>query len=384
MSIARATKAADGGHGTQWTKIFLCGDMMTGRGIDQILPHPADPTLHEPYVRSAIDDVRLAEEANGPIPKPVDVAYVWGDALDEFERRRPDLRLINLETAITSSKAFEAKAINYRMSPGNLPCLTIAYIDVCSLANNHVLDWGRAGLTDTLDLLRRGGIGSVGAGRTIYEARDPAIVRFGECGRVLIFAAALESGGTPADWAARVDRSGLWWLKDLSAAAISVVRRHVRAFKQAGDVAILSLHWGENWGYDIADREIAFAHALVDEAGIDVVHGHSSHHPKAIEIYKGRPIFYGCGDFLNDYEGIRGHRAFRGDLSLMYFVTMDHESGRLVELALVPMQIRQFRLNHVSSADAAWLHRRLARECARFNVGFRLNPDGSLTWTTVC
>jgi poly-gamma-glutamate synthesis protein (capsule biosynthesis protein) len=158
----------------------------------------------------------------------------------------------------------------------------------------------------------------------------------------------------------------------------------VRAFKQAGDVAILSLHWGENWGYDIADRDIAFAHALVDEAGIDVVHGHSSHHPKAIEIYKGRPIFYGCGDFLNDYEGILGHRAFRGDLSLMYFVTMDHESGRLVELALVPMQIRQFRLNQAAADDTAWLHRRLARECARFNAGFRSNPEGSLICTTVC
>ena len=379
MSIAHETSAAEGGEKERKTKIFLCGDVMTGRGIDQVLPHPSDPLLHEVYVQSALDYVRLAEEANGPIPAPVDVAYIWGDALIPFERQRPDLRLINLETAITRSETFEAKGINYRMSPDNLPCLTAAGIDVCTLANNHMLDWGRAGLADTLDLLRRTGIKTAGAGATIDDARAPASIRFGDRGRVLVFAAALESSGVPAGWAAGVKRPGLWWFKDLSSTALDSVREQVRAFKQAGDIAILSLHWGENWGYEITEREIAFARALVDEASIDIVHGHSSHHPKAIEIYKGRPIFYGCGDLLNDYEGIRGHREFRGDLSLMYFVTMDHERRHIAELTLVPMQIKRFRLNHAAKADTTWLHQRLNRECARFDVGFTPNSDGSLT-----
>jgi poly-gamma-glutamate synthesis protein (capsule biosynthesis protein) len=53
----------------QVARLFLCGDVMTGRGIDQILPHPCDPLLHESYVKSARDYIRLAEQVNGRIPK---------------------------------------------------------------------------------------------------------------------------------------------------------------------------------------------------------------------------------------------------------------------------------------------------------------------------
>ncbi|HEV2459949.1 MAG TPA: CapA family protein, partial [Ktedonobacterales bacterium] len=76
--------------------LLLCGDVMTGRGIDQILPHPNAPGLHEPYAQSARDYVRLAEAKSGPIARPVDFAAIWGDALAELERRRPDVRIINL------------------------------------------------------------------------------------------------------------------------------------------------------------------------------------------------------------------------------------------------------------------------------------------------
>src|SRR4029453_6689562 len=122
---------------------FLCGDVMTGRGIDQILPHPSRPQLFEPYVRSAVEYVNLAERANGPIARPVDYAYVWGDALAELERVRPDARIVNLETAVTASDdAWSGKGIHYRMHPANVSCLTVAKLDCCCLANNHVLDWG--------------------------------------------------------------------------------------------------------------------------------------------------------------------------------------------------------------------------------------------------
>src|SRR5688500_14184056 len=80
--------------------LFLCGDVMTGRGIDQILPHPNNPVLYERYMKSALGYVALAEEASGPIQKPVEYSYIWGDALAELERRRPDGRIINLETAV--------------------------------------------------------------------------------------------------------------------------------------------------------------------------------------------------------------------------------------------------------------------------------------------
>ena len=128
----------------QVLRLFLCGDVMIGRGIDQVLPHPCSPILHEDYVHSALDYVRLAEEANGPIARPVAPSYIWGAALDELTHRQPDARIINLETAITRSEDFAPKGINYRVNPENADCLTAAAIDCCVLANNHVSD-GAAG-----------------------------------------------------------------------------------------------------------------------------------------------------------------------------------------------------------------------------------------------
>ncbi len=81
--------------------LFLCGDVMLGRGVDQILPNPGDPELRESYVRDARTYVALAEEANGPIPRPVGWAWPWGAALALLEQRRPDVRVVNLETSVT-------------------------------------------------------------------------------------------------------------------------------------------------------------------------------------------------------------------------------------------------------------------------------------------
>ena len=139
---------------------------MTGRGIDQILPYPSNPVIYEPYVKDAREYVRLAEEKNGVISKPVNFDYIWGDALFHLERLAPDLRIINLETSITTSEEYwRGKQINYRMNPKNTPCLTAAKIDCCSTANNHVLDWGYSGLEETLETLRKAGIKSSGAGK---------------------------------------------------------------------------------------------------------------------------------------------------------------------------------------------------------------------------
>ena len=82
---------------------------MTGRGIDQILPYPSNPVLYEPYVECALEYVAMAEQINGPIPKPVDFAYVWGDALKELSRVASAVRIINLETSITTVGDYEPK-----------------------------------------------------------------------------------------------------------------------------------------------------------------------------------------------------------------------------------------------------------------------------------
>ena len=145
--------------------LWLAGDVMTGRGIDQVQPHPVDPLLYEPVVRDAREYVRLAGAENGPVPAPVGPAYVWGEALDLIAQRHPHLRLANLETAITAyGQPWPGKTVHYRMDPRHIGCLTAAGLDACALANNHVLDWGEEGLGTTLATLQAAGIRSAGAG----------------------------------------------------------------------------------------------------------------------------------------------------------------------------------------------------------------------------
>jgi poly-gamma-glutamate capsule biosynthesis protein CapA/YwtB (metallophosphatase superfamily) len=106
-----------------------------------------------------------------------------------------------------------------------------------------------------------------------------------------------------------------------------------------------------------------------------LIHGHSSHRPIGIEIYRDRPIFYGCGDFLNDYEGIHGHEAYRPELTLMYFATVDVQTGRLSGLVLTPMQVRRFRLNRAPGEEASWLLDMLDCECRRLGSRVQRHDD---------
>ena len=339
---------------TDMITLFLCGDVMTGRGIDQILPHPSDPVIHEGYMKDARGYVEIAEKVNGPIPRSAAPAYIWGDALHELERVAPDLRIINLETSVTKSDDYwKGKGIHYRMHPENIDCITAAKVDICSLANNHVLDWGYAGLKETLETLRKAKIRGVGAGKDIKEAESPVIVEVAGKGRVIVLAFGSPTSGVPLDWAASQKRPGVNWLKDFSDDPIQGIRKRVKEVKQERDIIIASIHWGRNWGYNIPQGEIDFAHQLINEVGVDIVHGHSSHHVKGIEVYQDRLILYGCGDFLNDYEGIGGYEYYRADLGLMYFASMAPSTGKLVHLQMTPTQIKHFKVNRTSREDAS-------------------------------
>jgi poly-gamma-glutamate synthesis protein (capsule biosynthesis protein) len=348
--------------------LFLCGDVMTGRGIDQVLVHPSAPDLYEPYIRDARDYVALAEVRNGPIPRPAAPDYVWGEALGELERVDPDARIVNLETSVTSDgRAVGEKGIHYRMHPENVGCLTAARVDVCVLANNHVLDWDEVGLSETLDTLHAVGIRTVGAGRDIAEAQRPAIVSRRAGGSVKVFGVGDPSSGVPPEWAATAARSGLWLTGGLSDDAAEEIGAIVQRDRRRGEVAVVSIHWGSNWGYEVPDRHVRFAHALV-ERGVDVVHGHSSHHPRPIEVYRDKLILYGCGDFLNDYEGITGHEAYRCDLPILYLAEYDAPSARLVSVRLVPMRLRRMRLERASTEETAWTRDQLARVSRPFGT----------------
>jgi poly-gamma-glutamate capsule biosynthesis protein CapA/YwtB (metallophosphatase superfamily) len=341
--------------------LFLCGDVMLGRGVDQILPYPGDPRLRESYVTDARQYVALAEEANGPIPRPVGFAWPWGEALGILDDVAPDVRVVNLETAVTRSGEFApGKAVHYRMNPANLPALTVARPDVCVLANNHVLDFGVPGLEETLDVL-----GTVaGAGRDLREAEEPA-----RAGRVVVIAFGLASSGVPPGWAATADRPGV--------VNGPPETGRLRRLKRPGDIVVASVHWGSNWGYDVGPEQVRLAHRLVD-AGADVVHGHSSHHPRPIEVYRGRLILYGCGDLIDDYEGIGGYEEYRDDLRLMYFPSLDAATGELAGLRIAVLRARRMRLEEAPRTDVAWTRDLLDRISRPFGTEVAHETAGML------
>jgi poly-gamma-glutamate capsule biosynthesis protein CapA/YwtB (metallophosphatase superfamily) len=358
--------------------LFVCGDVMTGRGIDQVLPNPCSPELYESCVGDARDYVALAEAANGPIPRPADFGYIWGDALAELDRFRPAVRLINLETAVTRHNApWPEKGINYRMHPDNARCLQAAGINCCALANNHVLDWGREGLDETCRVLDRLGIARCGAGRNESEAMRLACLEPVPGTRVLVWSIGFGDSGIPADWAAGPNRSGVWLARKASARGAEALAERIGAEKRPGDLTVVSIHWGSNWGYGIRAGQRAFARRLVD-AGADLIHGHSSHHPRGMELYRGRLILYGCGDFINDYEGIRGYEAFRPELTLMYFLRFAPDTGALLEMWMTPLRMARFSLHRASDEESEWLRDLVNGERRGDMPAVGLDPDGRL------
>jgi poly-gamma-glutamate synthesis protein (capsule biosynthesis protein) len=183
----------------------------------------------------------------------------------------------------------------------------------------------------------------------------------------------------PISWAASQKRPGVNVLRDFSDDAVQRIRKRVQEVKQKGDIIVVLIHWGGNWGYHIPQEEIDFAHQLIDKAGVDIIHGHSSHHVKGIEVYRERLILYGCGDFLNDYEGIGGYEYYRADLGLMYFPTMDPGTGKLIQLQMTPTQIKYFKVNRASRDDTLWLSDTLNREGKRVGTRVELDEDNRLT-----
>ncbi|MFD7845851.1 CapA family protein [Nocardia sp. NPDC059764] len=358
--------------------VLLGGDVMLGRGVDQILPHPGDPLLRERWVEDARRYVEIAEKTNGPIPRPVDFGWPWGDIGPVIDQLAPALRLINLETAITRDGEYAPrKGIHYRMNPANLAALEAFRPDVCALANNHILDFGARGLRDTLDALGAARIRTAGAGTDIAAACRPAVLEPVTGRRVVIVSVASTSSGVPVAWAAQHHRPGVWLLDGPPGRGVADhVAAHLLAHDRTGDVLIVSVHWGPNWGYGVGLSEIQFAHRLID-AGVDIVHGHSSHHPRPIEIYRGKPILYGCGDVIDDYEGIAGHESYRPELRLLYLISLE-PGGQPTGIRMIPLRERHMRLEHAARADTDWLVEMLTHISHRFHTHIDRGTDDLL------
>jgi len=245
-----------------------------------------------------------------------------------------------------------------------------------------VLDWGREGLIETMSALRDAQVRWAGAGHDAGEAAAPATLDLPTGGRLLVFALAASSSGVPPEWSATATRCGVNFIDAVSTSSAERVAQAIGLQRRHGDLVVVSIHWGGNWGFAIPQEHRDFARVLIESGAVDLVYGHSSHHVLGIEVIRGKLVLYGCGDFINDYEGIVGYESFGPNLALMYFPVLRAPSGELADLALVPLRRRRLRLEHADGGDVAWLARTLQREGERLGTGVHTDANGviRLAW----
>ncbi|WP_427172523.1 CapA family protein [Arthrobacter sp. 92] len=241
-----------------------------------------------------LGDVMLGRLVNEHLRK-APAAYPWGDTLPVL--RAADLRFANLECVLADGgQPQPRKVFHFRSDLKNVETLKAAGIDVVSLANNHVLDFGVDAFRETPDVLDLAGILHAGAGLNLETARHPAIMTAGST--TVGFLAFTDN---QPDWEAAPHHPGVYYVPvdavDRRTSGLLELVRHTKAMV---DILVVSAHWGPNWGAEVPPAHQALGRALV-EAGADVVFGHSAHIFRGVEIHQGRPIIYSAGDFVDDY-----------------------------------------------------------------------------------
>ena len=203
---------------------------------------------------------------------------------------------------------------------------------------------------------------------TRWRPAAPAIIDLRDGKRVLVFGFGTQTSGVPPTGARRAIAPASTGSGNCPRAPPTLGAK-VASTGVPGDIVVASIHWGGNWGFEVSGRERVFAHAAHRRRRIDLVHGHSSHHVRGIEVYRGKTILYGCGDLLNDYEGISGHESYRGDLGSMYFPTIDSASGRTRRFVMMPTRIHRLQINRAPADGARWLASTMDRECRKLGGG---------------
>ncbi len=293
----------------------------------------------------------------------------WGDTLPIF--RQADWRVCNLECVLSdrgAPSAPESKAFHFRSAPKNVAVLLAAGIDAVSIANNHVLDYGEEALLQMLEVLDRAGIAHSGAGENFAKASAAACANV----RGVRVGLAAFTDNEPS-WEAAAARPGTFYLPvDPTDRRAQHLLALVQEYKRGLDVLIVSAHWGSNWGYEPTEEHIAMAHALVD-AGADLIFGHSSHVFRGIEFYRGCPILYGAGNFIDDYAV---DEIERNDYSFIYVAAWGG-AGRCT-LRLYPTMIRDFHACRAVGAQARPIVDKMAGLCAALGTPVRRHPTDQL------
>ena len=354
-------------------RLDFMGDVMLGRLIDQLMP----THVHEPEEERTVKYfLKSRPELGG-----YDAESPWGSMLPLL--LESNLRFINLETSVTTSRLkWPNKVFNYRMHPANLKTLESAKINYAGLANNHSLDFSEEGLKDTVESLRQAGIAAAGAGLTREEAVRPAILPLHVSGEHRLdpkHTVCVWSGSDhPSDWKFVPEFHLIGYDSKTRKRLQTMISDPKIPESAPAPLKVFSVHWGPNYAWRPAAEMQSLAHFLIDECGVDIIHGHSSHHVQGVEIYKGKPIIYGCGDFVDDYALVAD---FRNDISALWRVHVEYDGDRLVPnvLEIFPTKCKSFRTHPITREDPdhEWFGAKLTALCKDFGTIVRPQVGGS-------
>ncbi|KAF1815545.1 hypothetical protein P152DRAFT_505431 [Eremomyces bilateralis CBS 781.70] len=346
-------------HPPEFHLTFL-GDVMLGRLIDQLLPHPLPPSPSTLPISTAI--------TRSPSLTPYPLTAPFSTTLPLLLSSA--LLLLNLETAATTHPVpWPSKTFAYRTHPAHIAALAAAHVDYAGLANNHVLDFREPGLRETIAAVEGTGISYAGARQSVEEEWTPAVLRVpreegSEGGDGPFFVHVWAATDHPSEW----EDTGLVHMIDYTAATrarLKALLTAPRADAPPPDLVVFSVHWGPNYRWTPAAEVRGLARFLIDECGVDVVHGHSSHHVQGVKVYKRRLVLFGCGDFVDDYAVDGG---WRNDLGAVWRVVVEgskEDKGRegrgkglvVKKLEVFPTAIRRFRAERLGpeEADHEWV-----------------------------
>ena len=245
-----------------------------------------------------------------------------------------DIALVNLECPFTERGVKLEKNFNFRARPELVRILREGSVDVVSMANNHIADWGEDGVEDTLAALDGARIAHFGGGLRMKKARRPAFLERALAVGFLgyYFQADPDMLEPKAVYATRRKPGVAGCYKDLDCIR-RMVREDVSALARKVDVAIPYFHWGHEGSYEVRDYQIELAHLCVD-LGCKAVLGAHPHRLQGIELYRDAPIFYSLSNFV--YGGIKEPK------DTLSMIARIHCASSNVDADVVPIQFTRW------------------------------------------
>lgn len=232
-----------------------------------------------------------------------------------------DIMCINNEfTYSTGGAPMSNKAYTFRAHPSRVDILKELGVDIVSLANNHVYDYGEQSLIDTMTTLKQADILYYGAGNNLEEAMTP--VYFEIEGKTIAYVAASRAEKNKMTPQATEDTPGILRCYDTD-----LFIQTIKEAKEKSDYVIAYVHWGTEFTYELEEVQLITGKEYLD-AGADIIIGAHPHCLQGIEYYDGKPIIYSLGNFWFNEQ--------TADTMLLNIHFYGDNTEEFIELEIVP------------------------------------------------